>query len=381
MRRLSNNSESFVGFAGLMGNAHCILHSIDGRQALPVPPAQVQSPGVSKFGSLWPAIACAITGAALYVTRGVLDEVVTGTGVVRIALLPPWPALAGFIALAIVALIVVDHLTAPRGTTAARRPKLRDLALPLVGLAVLLVPFTPMVPDRWPVLQILAGPLRAVVWLVVVAQMVWVLWQARAFSARWLERWSLTHATLAVWIATALISSAAAARLTSSTLFPGGDEPHYLVIAQSLWRDHDLRIENNHARGDYYEYFKQEITPHYLTRGADNEIYSVHPIGLPILMAPVLGLGGYRAVVWLLIILGATAAAIAWRWNVRMLNAPGAATFACAAIAGSTPYLFNTFTVYPEIAAALVVMVALSLVWTMNQSRAPLWRWVCVALA
>jgi hypothetical protein len=335
---------------------------------------------VSSFAVLWPAAACLIVGAALYVTRGVLDQVLTPSGVVRIALLSPWPALLGFIGVAAVALLVIDHMNAPRGTTSARRPRLRHLVLPLLGLAVLLVPFTPILPDRWPVLQILAGPLRSVVWLVVIAQTAWVLWQARILSARWIEQWSLNNVTVAVWLVTALVSYTAAARLTESTLFPGGDEPHYLVIAQSLWRDHDLKIENNHTRGDYYEYFKQEITPHYLTRGADNEIYSVHPIGLPVLIAPVLGLGGYRAVVWLLIAMGATAAAIGWRWAVAALNAPGAATFAWAAIVGSTPFLFNTFTVYPEIAAALAVMIALALARQIDRTDIGVWRLICIGL-
>ena len=56
-------------------------------------------------------------------------------------------------------------------------------------------------------------------------------------------------------------------------LFPGGDEPHYLVISQSLWRDGDLRIENNHTRGDYQEYFHRPLPPHYLTRGVDGQIF------------------------------------------------------------------------------------------------------------
>lgn len=349
----------------------------------PYPPylPQVQSLDVSSFGALWPAIACAIVGAALYGTRGVLDQVITPSGPVRIALLPPWPALLGFIGVAVVGLFIVDHMNAPRGTTAVKRPRLRDLVLPLLGLAILLVPFAPIVPDRWPVLQILAGPLRSIVWLVVLALTTWVLWQSRILTARWIERWSLNKVTVVIWLATAALSASAAARLTETTLFPGGDEPHYLVIAQSLWRDQDLKIENNHTRGDYYEYFKQEITPHYLTRGADGQIYSVHPIGLPILMAPVLGLGGYRAVVWLLIALGATAATIAWRLAVRTLNAPGAVTFAWAAIVGSTPFLFNTFTVYPEIPAALAVMVALALIWRADLAVASPFRLIGIGLA
>ena len=66
-------------------------------------------------------------------------------------------------------------------------------------------------------------------------------------------------------------------RLTASALFPSGDEPHYLVISQSLWRDGDLKIENNHQRGDYREYYEPDLEPHYLTRGTDEEIYSIHP--------------------------------------------------------------------------------------------------------
>ena len=77
---------------------------------------QVESLDVSSFAVLWPAAACLIVGAALYVTRGVLDQVITSSGVVRIALLPPWPALLGFICVAVVALFVIDHMNAPRGT-------------------------------------------------------------------------------------------------------------------------------------------------------------------------------------------------------------------------------------------------------------------------
>ena len=81
-------------------------------------------------------------------------------------------------------------------------------------------------------------------------------------------------------------------------LFPAGDEPHYLVIAQSLWRDGDFKIENNHQRGDYREYFSRDLDPHYLTRGADGEIYSIHPVGLPMLLAPVYASAATPACCW-----------------------------------------------------------------------------------
>lgn len=336
---------------------------------------------MSSIAFLWPAIACAITGAALYATRGVLDQTVTPGGVVRFALLPPWQALLGFTCLAALVLVGIDHLNAPKGTTTNRRPRLGELVLPLMSLIVLVVPFLPAVPDRWPVFQALASPLGAVVWLTVAGLQAWTLWQSRLLVPRWIEKWSVGKVTAAIWIATAALAGLAGSRLTGTPLFPSGDEPHYLVIAQSLWRDGDFKIENNHTRGDYEEYFHRALEPHYLTRGADNEIYSIHPVGLPVMMAPVYGAGGYPAVVFVLILMGATAAAIAWWWTMGTLNAPGAATFAWAAIACSAPFLFNTFTVYPEIAAALAVMIALVTTVRTNPDQPGVARWVIIGIA
>ena len=65
------------------------------------------------------------------------------------------------------------------------------------------------------------------------------------------------------------------------------------------------------------------------------------------------------------------------------LNAPGAATFAWAAIALSAPFMFNTFTVYPEIAAALAVMIAFVVTTLIDRHRAlrPRCRWIAAGLA
>lgn len=344
-------------------------------------PRRLEPRPAGRLSVVWPAAACLVAGLALYVTRGVLDQTVTAEGVVRFAMLPPWQALVGFVCLAALALAGIDHLNAPRGTTTANRPRLRELVPPMFALGVLLLPFMPVLPDRWPALQALAGPLGSIVWLAVIALQVWVLWQSRLITPRLIERWRVGTVTMAIAIATIAAAGAAAMRLTSTPLFPSGDEPHYLVISQSLWRDGDLRIENNHQRGDYREYFDSELEPHYLTRGSDQEIYSIHPIGISVLMAPVYGIAGYRGVIAVLILMAATGAAIAWRWTVATLNAPGAATFAWAAIALSAPFLLNTFTVYPEIAAGLAVIFAF--VWTLPRAphRPGYGRWLAAGAA
>ncbi len=333
---------------------------------------------MSSFAVLLPMAACAVTGLALYVTRGVLDQAVTANGVVRFAMLPPWQALLGFVCLAALWLVGIDHLNAPRGTTMAKRPRLRDLVLPLFAPIVLLLPFLPVLPDRWPALQALAGPLGAIVWLSVAALQVWVLWQARVITARAIDLWPLSRITIAIVVATMLAAGLAAMRLTSTVLFPSGDEPHYLVMAQSLWRDGDLKIENNHQRGDYREYYEPDLEPHYLTRGTDGEIYSIHPIGISVLLTPVYGIGGYPAVLAVLMLMAAITLAIAWRWTIATLNAAGAATFAWASIALTAPYLLNSFTVYPEMDAGLAVTVAFVLTL---RDRPGLGPWIASGVA
>ena len=161
----------------------------------------------------------------------------------------------GIRAVGALGLLLLSHRTLPRGTATAVQPRIGPLILPVFGLSILLFPYLPWVPDLVPALQMIAGPARPVIWLAIVAQIVWVLWQVRLLRADWLQRWTLRRSAIAIGVLTAAISGLAASRLHGTVLFPSGDEPHYLVIAQSLWRDHDFKIENNHARGDYREYF------------------------------------------------------------------------------------------------------------------------------
>ena len=84
--------------------------------------------------------------------------------------------------------------------------------------------------------------------------------------------------------------------IASSRSSPQGDEPHYLVITQSLLIDHDLKIENNHRRGDYHAYYPVDLKPDYRRRGVDNEIYSIHAPGLAVIIAPAFALLGYPGV-------------------------------------------------------------------------------------
>jgi len=321
-----------------------------------------------------------ILGTACWVSLGVLDQLPIDGRMTRVAMLPPWWVWAGLVLAAVLAIAGIDRLVASR--TPADPEAGAGWLLPLLAVGLLVIPFLPWVADRWPLWQVLAGPTRWLVWAAVGGQLLWVAWQHGWVRAPRALAGSLTTATALIWLAVFLASGWSAWRLTSTTQFPTGDEPHYLIIAQSLWRDGDLKIENNHERGDYREYFGGALPPHYLTRGVDGEIYSIHPIGMPLLVAPVYAAGGYALVVFLFVLISATAATLMWRATAAWVGDGGAAVFGWAAVVFSAPFLLNTLTIYPEIPAALSVMLAFTLAarGTAPQ-QAPGWRWLAAGLA
>ncbi len=146
---------------------------------------------------------------------------------------------------------------------------------------------------------------------------------------------------------------------------PGGDEPHYLVITQSLLQDGDLFIENNHAARDYASYFGGSVAPDYLVRGKDGRIPSIHAPGVSALVLPAFAAFGFRGAQATLILLFAVTGALMWRSAWRLTGDTSAAWFAWAAVAGSTTMAVMSFMVFPDapgacaVAAAVWLLVAL----------------------
>lgn len=276
-------------------------------------------------------------------------------------MLPSWPELLGLVMLALIIVAAVmimrqrGQQTAPLERSLIWDPTFGDALCPLFAPALLALPYLPWIPDWIPALRLLAGPGRWLLWGVVLGQIVLTLIRIPRG-----KQGNTNHlpASLAVFGISLLVYAGAFTRLTGTNAFPSGDEPHYLIITQSLLRDHDLKIENNHQRGDYREYFSAPLKPDYRTRGTDREIYSIHPVGLPVLAIPAFALAGYRGVVWLLMLLAAGTAALLWRWALALSRSAWAATFAWAAVCLSAPFVLNSFTVYPEIPAAFCVMLA-----------------------
>jgi hypothetical protein len=139
-----------------------------------------------------------------------------------------------------------------------------------------------------------------------------------------------------------------------------GDEPHYLLMAQSLWREHDLDLRDNHAREDWREYTPGPIVPHYAAPRADGRPFPAHSPGLPLLLAPLYALGGRPLCVIALTLAAAALALEMWR-SARRFTGDDEAALLAWTVALVPPVAFYAFEIYTEIPAALALAVALRL--------------------
>src|SRR5258708_2505563 len=86
---------------------------------------------------------------------------------------------------------------------------------------------------------------------------------------------------------------------------PQGDEPHYLMVADSLIRDHDLSLERDYAEGRYRDFHPAPLAPHYRVRGKGGEIYSLHAVGLSLIVLPAYAVASYAGASLLIALLAA----------------------------------------------------------------------------
>ena len=99
----------------------------------------------------------------------------------------------------------------------------------------------------------------------------------------------------------------------ASRLRVSGDEPHYLLMAQSLWREGDLDLSDNFAREDWRENTPGPVAPHFGAPRADGRPFPAHSPGLPLLLAPIYAAGGRLLCVVALALAGAGVTVAAWR--------------------------------------------------------------------
>src|SRR5437879_6618483 len=63
---------------------------------------------------------------------------------------------------------------------------------------------------------------------------------------------------------------------------PTGDEPHFLVISQTLLKYHSLNVMLDYTHGDYRTFYPTNLATH-VSYSANGQLLPLHSIGAPIL--------------------------------------------------------------------------------------------------
>jgi hypothetical protein len=158
--------------------------------------------------------------------------------------------------------------------------------------------------------------------------------------------------TLALWILLfALYASTIGFDAFGSSEY-GGDEPHYLLAAQSLVHDGDLDVRDDYADREYEEFYPYTLDTH--GRETDGRLHEPHGIGFPALIAPAYAIGGAAGVELFLAALAALAVALAYRLALRVVPDPWALG-ASLAVGLSPPFIAYGSAVYPELTAGALL--------------------------
>lgn len=280
-------------------------------------------------------------GATAWVSLGLVG-VLDAQRLTRVVALPSLPWLAALVAVGVVGGAAI-RLPPP-----AWRP-----------LTLLVLPWLPWLPVRVPASWLIwDGPLEGAIWLAALGGMAFEAWRAgRAGGA---ARGGEAGAGRRPWIAAALMAVVAVgAWAIARPRVPTGDEPHYLVITQSLLRDGDLRIEDNHRDEQHLEYFDGVLRPDFMRRGSDRQIYSIHAPGASLLVLPAFAVAGYPGAAMQVAAIVALGVALLWLAAFRLTGSPGGAWVSTLALVTAAPYVLLSFMIYPDPIGSTVVAAAL----------------------
>ena len=138
-----------------------------------------------------------------------------------------------------------------------------------------------------------------------------------------------------------------------------GDEPHYLVLTTSLILDGDVDVKNNYLAGDTLRYFDAPIDPH--VNGAifdarSTHWYSQHGVGLSAVLVPGVVAADTKGATLTMVLLALVVLVLAFLWTRRFTDDRTSAGIATAALGLSPFFLGLEGRIFPDLAAAALLL-------------------------
>ena len=127
-----------------------------------------------------------------------------------------------------------------------------------------------------------------------------------------------------------------------------GDEPHYLLAAESLTDDGDIDVKDEYAARAYDEFYPYDLDVH--GDPTNGRLHEPHGVGFPVFIAPAYAIGGAKGVELFLAAIAALAVVLGYRLALRVVPDPWASG-AALAVGLSPPFVAYGTAVYPELTA------------------------------
>ena len=181
-------------------------------------------------------------------------------------------------------------------------------------------------------------------------------------------------AATAVAILPVVVTVALTAYWLRAGLLPfGGDEPHYLIAANSLARDGDLSLRNNYERDWRTHELFGPVEPHVFK--VERGWFPYHGAGLSFVAAVPLQLAGVAGVRIALVLLAGALPFMLGLWLMGQLP-PSQAAWLTVAATLSVPFCFGAPMIYPDLLPGVASLgLALWLLRRSGSGPAPLWGW------
>ncbi|MBN1878939.1 hypothetical protein JW823_02415 [bacterium] len=150
-----------------------------------------------------------------------------------------------------------------------------------------------------------------------------------------------------------------------------GDEPHYLLMTHSIVHDGDLNLINQYQEKTYLTYRLDELQPKISDIKEPTKIYS-RGLGatFPMLLAPAYALGGLPGTQFFIILCSTLLIVQLYLLLMRCVPDSQLALLSVLLIATSNPVLTYSSLIYPDIPAALCIVIALRVLQTHPLSQA-----------
>ena len=154
-----------------------------------------------------------------------------------------------------------------------------------------------------------------------------------------------------------------------------GDEPHYLLISHSILQDSDFDLRNDFETRRYAAYHPLPLDPtgHVYRPEADNQHwYGIHGPGLPLLLAPAVGLIGKNGDTLMMLLVSLVTLYLAYLWCYRVTGRRVVSAAAVGVLFLSVSYLSLSGTVYPDLLLAATLLGSLLLLERSRLTKIPL---------